>query len=122
MDIPQNGTHYMTFPHDQEGIPLSSWTCRLVKNGQLNQSTPIQLRENLPAIYTFAFANDGEAGAIWSLVVNAAGDTDNYYGETWKVADARTEQAVEALSIEIKNNSGGGSIIGGSTGPSIGRS
>lgn len=104
--VPVRATHYMTFPYTTAGVGFSSWITTLSKNGEVVQDTPLDFREYPSAVYTFSFVNDGDVDAVWTLIIHKSGDTDNYFGESWRTTSKVIEQTVKQIRSRFDSDGG----------------
>ncbi len=106
VEIKPGGTHHMTFTHSVTGMVRDDFTITLIKNGEINQATPIEVRELAEGIYHASFVNDQEDHAIWTLVIEDPDTESAVYFETWRVRKLIAEQNV--MQIRSRMDSDGG--------------
>lgn len=104
--IPVRGTHYMTFPYTTAAVAYGLWVKTLFKNGEVIQDIPIDFHEYPAGIYTFSFENDGDRDALWTLVLHATGDTNNWFAETWSTTSKIIEQTVKQIRSRFDSDGG----------------
>jgi hypothetical protein len=106
MEIAAGETHYMTVPHSSAGVGYASWTKNLFKNGEVVLNTAIDMRESPSGTYTFAFVNDKEDEAQWTLQVWETANTTIKYSETWRVKKKLIEQGVKQIRSRMDSEGG----------------
>lgn len=124
MDLAPKATHYMSIPHFTSGIAYADWTVYIFKNGDRLTDIPYDIRENPTGSYTFSFDNDGEDQAQWTLIAYETASPNDRYVEAWRVRSLSSDTSVANIENLVSNMGSGGSAsgVGGSPGPSIGRS
>lgn len=111
-DITTKGTHYMSFYHSASGVTRGTWTLTLLKNGEVNNDTEINIVEAKDNYYVVSFKNDGTKDAIWQIFAKEP-SVQKVYTESWRAKDKSLENDVKQIRSRMDSDGGFFSSGGG---------
>lgn len=100
--IRPSSKHYMQFRHFNAGVGDTSWTKKLIKDGELQTAIGVEVvNVDSSQVYSAQFTDDGTDRATWTLLVYETADDSVTYNESWYVTNDTVQEIAEFLRAEI---------------------